>query len=115
MRGAKLTELKVREIIAELSTQNPRPSLEIAAQYGVSDRMIRYIRQGKTWRHIERPQVLNCAKPQSKLTDADVIEIKKLKGTGISGWAVSLRYGVTQTTISQIWRGVSWRHVEVPQ
>ena len=47
--------------------------------------------------------------PRAKLTEAQVIEIRKLyrKG-GISQLEIAARYGVNQTNVSFIVRGVSW-------
>jgi hypothetical protein len=124
MRHSTLTEPQVRKILAELATPNPRTFKAIAAQYGVTRATIGYIYQGRTWQHIERPPVLHRAADQmpcgedcssSKLTEAQVREIKALKGTGLSGYAVACRYGVTQSHVSMIWLGKTWKHLEGPQ
>jgi hypothetical protein len=122
--NSTLTEPQVREILAELATPNPRTFKEIAAQYGVTRPTIGNIYQGKAWQHIERPPVLHRAGDHmpcgeechsSKLTEAQVLEIKALKGTGLSGYAVACRYGVTQSHVSMIWLGKTWKHLEVPR
>ena len=119
--NSTLTEPQVREILAELASPNPRPFREIAAQFGVTRPTIGSIYQGKTWQHIERPPVLHRAGDHmpcgeechsSKLTEAQVLEIKALKGTGLSGYAVACRYGTSQSNVSMIWRGKAWKHLE---
>jgi hypothetical protein len=47
-----------------------------------------------------------AGKGNSKLTESQVSEIRKMRG---SGSAIGLRYGVDQSTIARIRRGVSWR------
>ena len=61
--NARLTDEKVREIIALLPTHNNK---QIAALYGVSHHQISLIRRGKSWMHIER----DVAKPYASLRRA---------------------------------------------
>lgn len=46
----------------------------------------------------------------SKLTDAKVLAIRALLGT-VSQAKIAKQFGVTQTAISKIARGVTWRHI----
>lgn len=48
---------------------------------------------------------------KSRLTDDTVIEALRLLGCGTSQQAVAARLGVTQTTISHVARGTTWKHV----
>lgn len=48
----------------------------------------------------------------SKLTEADVREIKELKGR-VTQRELAKRFGVGHANIAQIHRGFSWKHVEV--
>lgn len=48
---------------------------------------------------------------QSKLTAADVLEIRALLATGQSQSAVGRRFGVGQSCISSIARGERWAHI----
>ncbi len=43
--------------------------------------------------------------PNAKLTDADALEIKLKKGK-IKGKVLAEQYGVSQSVISNIWRGI---------
>ena len=47
----------------------------------------------------------------TRLTEQDVIEIKRLLSQKVLQSELVERYGVSQTTISNIKRGVSWGHV----
>lgn len=46
----------------------------------------------------------------SKLTDKQVIEINKLKGTASTS-EVAEEYGVRPIAIEQIWNGLRWNHI----
>jgi len=51
----------------------------------------------------------NCKK--SKLTDEKVIQIRKLKQSGISHSKIASLYGIHFTTVSDIVRGKIWKHL----
>lgn len=113
----RLTDQRVREIIAVLAEPDPPPQHRIAAMFGVSPMTVSLIRQGKIWTHIERPAVLYTARQKgtavalSKLTDDDVREIRRLLRLGNSQATVGSQFGVSQHTISSIHLGKTWRHV----
>ena len=50
--------------------------------------------------------------PQSKLSDTQVIEIRRALSTGAKQVAIARAYGVSQALISSIKCGIAWRHVE---
>jgi len=50
-QGSKLTDEKVREILADL-----RPASQIARSYMVDYAMIYRIKKGKVWKHITNPE-----------------------------------------------------------
>ena len=50
------------------------------------------------------------ARPSSKLTEKDVLEIYKLKGI-LSGEEIGKRYGVSKNTINVILRGKKWSYL----
>lgn len=50
--------------------------------------------------------------PNSKLTNAQVIEIRKLCAEGIPQREIAARFGVQQQVISQIKRRLIWKHVD---
>lgn len=49
--------------------------------------------------------------PNTRLTDADVAEVKARLARGESVRVVASVYGVSSSTVSDIKRGVSWRHI----
>jgi hypothetical protein len=49
----------------------------------------------------------------SKLTEREVVEIKKLIKKGDTQFNIANRFGVKQATISSIKLGYTWRHVEI--
>ena len=50
---------------------------------------------------------------QAKLTEADVREIRSLKGLMFQ-WQIAERFGVTQVQVGNILRGASWRNLDSP-
>jgi HNH endonuclease len=58
-----------------------------------------------------RPGVLHG---MSKLTEADVIEIRKLRLEGHLLKSLGVRYGVTQQAIWQVVHNVHWKHLTPP-
>ena len=67
---------------------------------------------------IEVPQVQldirRLEKPQPKLTEAKVREIKIKLSQGYTHWALAIEYGVSTSTIANIKYGRTWAHVKVP-
>lgn len=51
--------------------------------------------------------------PNSRLTEADVLEIKRLLASGWKIADVADRFGVGKTTISNIKNGLIWSHVRL--
>jgi DNA-binding CsgD family transcriptional regulator len=116
---SNLTEEKVRQVIAEMTSSNPASSREIAARLGVSHNTINMIRKGRIWSEIKRPDNLRCAEKlrgsavkNAKLTEGDIRRIWQLKAEGLSQWAIACKFGVTQGIISGILLGKSWTHVD---
>lgn len=56
-------------------------------------------------------QVRGSTHPYSKLTEEDVLQIKKDLSNGVGQRELAKRYGVKPTNISNIKVGLSWRHV----
>ncbi len=53
--------------------------------------------------------------PNSKITEHDVREIKRIyRQGGISQEAIGRTFGITQASVSQIVRGMSWSHLKDP-
>ena len=56
-------------------------------------------------------QIRGQQSPNTHLTEADVIQIRKELNEGVQGKDLAERFGVGTTTISRIKNRVSWRHV----
>lgn len=87
----------------------------IAAEYGVSHDTIRAATTGKTWKHIpgalgKRGLRLGSRNPQSKLTETDVVDIKR-RMTRTNHQELGDEFGVSAAAIFQIYVGRNWRHV----
>jgi HNH endonuclease/NUMOD4 motif len=48
----------------------------------------------------------------SKLTDAKVREIRRLRKEGQTLWAIANRYGITAANVDYISKGLTWAHVK---
>lgn len=48
---------------------------------------------------------------QAKLTETEARAIYALKGKGLTAVAVSRDFGITDTTVRDIWRKKSWKHI----
>lgn len=122
---AKLTEDDVKRIIELKGIVKQR---EIAQEYGVAIGAIKAIHEGVTWKHITRqPDVANQLKTavihtfggpkgeankNAKLTEQQVIEIKRLLPTH-QNKTIAQMYGVSRDTIYHIRIGRLWKHVQV--
>ena len=49
--------------------------------------------------------------PRSKLTDDDVVEIRRLAGFRVKYDTLAYQFGVAPTTIAQVVQRKTWRHV----
>lgn len=113
---AKLTEREVREILS-LMAQKPAPThLALAQRYGVSWPLISAIHSGRIWRKVPRPWGYVGPSPHvrrgaQRLGRDSVAAIKEALRQGIPGTELAQAYEVSQSTISRIGRGVTWREV----
>lgn len=110
---AKLTESDVLEI-REMAASG-RKTKEMADKFGVSYFMIGAIAKGDFWKHVGGPlTVLKLAGSrigQSKLTESQVVEIRRLVANGLSKSAAARRFGVSKATIIRAVRFESWKHI----
>lgn len=85
---------------------------ECARWYEVSPDVIKKIRLGKTFKHVEpyilTPCIVNVEKPEPSrsgrrtLNSKNVVEIRKLFAEGISKEEISKKFSVTQTAIHKV-------------
>jgi len=92
---------------------------EIAGRFGVSQPTIFGLVSGRTWKHlgppISKPRGHNhvgAKNGRSKITEADVREMRRAYVGGETQTSIAARYGMSQVTVSKIVRHESWRHVD---
>lgn len=92
---------------------------EIQKEFNISHTGLQMILEKTAWfnltkdisidRESQKVQGENCR--LSKLTNGQVIDIFKLKNTGLQIKEVAKRYGVYPQAISDIWKGKTWKHI----
>jgi DNA-binding XRE family transcriptional regulator len=115
--NAKLTDQQV-QTIRERYAAGGVTYEELAMEFGVNSANIGHIVSGRAWQHLP---TVDCDRSssgarngQSKLTDDQVKEIRRLYATGAWKQAqLASTFGVTHQTVSRICRGELWKHVEV--
>lgn len=113
--AAKLSEDQARVIIDRLASGQSRQSL--AQMYAVTETCIRDIANLQTWKFLPRPtastpyRMIGSRHPNSKFSEADVIEIRRLSANGLSTYQLGAQFGVTRQAISLIINRKAWRHV----
>lgn len=108
--NSKLTEEKVKKILAD-----PRSLEEIGADYGVHAATISRIKLRQTWMHLKGNAVRHVPEPRLgerasnvKLTET---EVKAIRASRKSQYALAEEFGVSQPHISALKRGALWGHV----
>jgi len=48
---------------------------------------------------------------KNKLSEADVIAIRKAQGSGLTSYQIADKYGVTATNVQLIWKRRIWKHL----
>ena len=100
----------------------PDPKMEINHKNGVRDdnrvENIEWVTKSENVKHAFRIG-LRCWKgenhPTSKLTENQVLEIKRLIRDGLGNTEIAKRYNVKHYTISKIRTGDNWPHVSLPE
>lgn len=121
---SKLNELQVSRI---KGLANKRvPTRELAKHFNVSKHCINSILSGYNWKNVEpmeiEPSELsqfdNSLMPKgdscsnSKLTEAQVLQIKQMLKTTMSQREIGEKFGVRRGTICSIKIGKTWKHVK---
>lgn len=119
--SSKLTAddvLRIRELRAGGKTYR-----EIGEEFGISDGHAANIATGNAWSHIgPTPDVAKGISALStrsrgersskaKMTEAKVIEIRRLRSSGVTLRAIADMYGIADRSVSAIAKGESWAHV----
>ena len=108
---AELTEVQVREILADPSTQT-----KIAYKYGISKATVSNIKTRHTWAHLEIGEVILSAKEVSARRGAsqnlDEEKVKEIRTSTEKYGILAARYGISVPTVCDIRKRKSWKHVE---
>lgn len=119
MWSAKLTEEQVVEARTKYATGR-HTQLDLAREYGLSDGPMWELLHGITWKYLPGAAALpdGLAKGSrshfAKLDEPTVIEIREKYATGKFKQAeLAAEYGLTPTPMSQLLRGVTWKHLPV--
>ena len=111
---AKLTDAAVAEMRARYAHGEAIRAL--AASYGIAFGVARKALNGEAWGHIAaEPVALRPSRgevlPQAKLTAADIPVIRARCAAGEPQKDLAAEYGVCKQSISNIVRGLVWKHV----
>jgi transposase len=91
---------------------------EVAKRLGVSHQAISDLNQGKLKGYpklaMPRQRLRGSQIPVAKLSEPEVLEIKRLLADGVSQYAIAKRFRVRQTTVSAIKRGTNWGWLQAP-
>ena len=109
---ARLTEKQVRAIVVD-----PRPHIQIAADYGVAASTIGSIKQGISWNSLGVEKIVHAKRIgmrgerqwSTKLTEADVREIRT---SPLSGKELAEKFGLSPQAVSSIRKRRNWKHVD---
>jgi hypothetical protein len=116
---AKLTNAQVREVFDRLATGKASSGL-LAKEYGVSEGVIDQIRNGKRWKTVrppgwKPPRLMTKAgalNSQVRLTEAQVIEIRRRLKAGEGIGTLGKAFGVNHKTIYDIKLRRNWKHLK---
>ena len=114
-KGHKLTLTQVETIRKILSNPNSKTKKKVLAQrYNISEMTLYRIQNGDLWGSKGTP-IDYVKKELNLLPDKTVIEIKKLLlKKKLSQKAIAAKYGLTETIISRIKQGKTYKDVEIP-
>jgi Trp operon repressor len=95
------------------------PAREVANRFGVSYRSVADLRQGniKGYDKLAIPKQVSrgSANPTSKLEEKDVLLIKQMLANRVRHIDIAQHFGVSQSAIAAISRGVNWGWLQIDQ
>jgi group I intron endonuclease len=111
--GKTLTDNQVIEIKKLLCTSIKQA--EIARIFNIDPRVVSAIKSGKTWSHIHIDGIEEFKMgKKAKLSENDVIEIKKLLATTkLLYREIGEIFNVSSVAIGSIKRGLTWKHIKL--
>lgn len=105
-RNKRTTKLSTKDIESLLQCIGNNMSPEgLAVAYGVT---AGYVRILAAKNNVALPYHQKCG----KLTREQVVEIRAIAATGVTGRDIAKRFGVSETNVSSILTGRSWKHVD---
>lgn len=114
LQGAHKTILSAEEASKVKELLNKKISMtEIARLFKVEYETIRSIRRGLSFKYID-PQIDHSMMRDRKLSEEDVILIKKKLNQGVRVRILADDYGVNHRTISAIKNEITWKNVGEP-
>lgn len=99
---AKITAATVRKIHALGSSMT---FAAIGKKFSVSESGVSTICRGKSWRHLKLKPILRPAFRTTKLSERDVLTIRRLCAKGVRRKSIASRFGVSGGTINDIFAG----------
>ena len=115
---AKLTDDAARQIYLRL-LENPALDMQsMADEYNVLKNVIKGIKYRYSYRHVteDLPDIhvsdnIGGNRPNAKLSDEDAVKIYKRFLNGETAPAIAADYGVKESTVKNIKRGATFKHV----
>jgi hypothetical protein len=95
---------------------------QLADKFSIDWYLVRAICKNRNWQHValgEETKAMQQLRPTKKgsemhtsiLTEEKVIEIKRLFASGEKGKYIAAKFGVDQSTICDIKKGRTWKHI----
>lgn len=112
---AKLTTQDVLEM-AKMYDEG-MSNREIARAKNVQPQRVSAIFGGRSWKHLgdvrrePRPRSRGSQNAAAKLTESDVLEIRRLLADGVTSKEIQARFGLHKSNVSSIKTRRSWRHI----
>ena len=88
--------------------------VEIAEKYDIDVNAIYKATGSKNWKHLNKPDHIKhrgSTHYNTKLSDSDVLDIRRLRRSGLSYIDLGKRYSMSPGTICNICLGRSWKHL----
>lgn len=109
LKGRAAYKLTKDDVLAILDSDETNVAL--GERFGVDESMISAVRLGKTWKHLtaDRARRPGWRHQAGVLTEADVRLIRG--ATGARSKDLAQRFGVTESTISDVRSRRTWKHI----
>lgn len=104
---ARLKETDAASILNRIAAGEKHS--EIASDYGIDKSLISHIGCRRIWRHVSGPKI--NVTPKCKITESDVIEIRKMAASGSGLPPICERFKISRGAASMIVNRRRWKHV----